>query len=61
MLDLSLLKKGVFKLQNQQKSNLKTSVKEIVKLMKTQAQLKQVDIKTVFKNLSGSVIFYFDQ
>lgn len=34
LLDLNLLKKGVFKLQNQQMGNLTTSVMEIVKLVK---------------------------
>ena len=34
---------------------------EIVKLMKTQALIKQIKIKTVFKNLVAGDLYYFDQ
>ena len=60
LLDLNLLHKGVFKLQNQQIGNLHTSVMEIVKLMRAQAQLRFIKLKTKFNNFPKRELFYFD-
>ena len=61
LLDMNMLQKGHFHLQLSQMENLHTCVMEIVRLMRLQAQMKQVSIRVVFKNIEKDKVFYFDK